>query len=343
MYQVGVFPGKFLPPHRGHLNAILRAASQCKKFYVVVSDNANYAAESASKNEIRPMPMMLRTKWLSQELQGLNHIKVVMLDETNIPAYPAGTVQWAALLKKAVPEPFDVIFGGEEVYRKTYMPNFPNVEYVVYDRNRERYPISATEVRNSPLQHWDYILGSARAHFAKRVLITGTESCGKTTLVKTLAKMYHTSWAEELGRFYSERCLGGNESVFTSEDFFKIAFQQTELDEHALKTANKIAFFDTDAVVTQFYCELYLGNINPNIEIFVDPTKYDLTIMLAPNVPWVADGLRWNENQTDRNRLHDELYSMYAARGFREIMVIDDPTYIRRLDKVVEMVEDLLK
>lgn len=38
MNRVGVFPGKFLPPHRGHLTAILRAHALCDELYVVISE-----------------------------------------------------------------------------------------------------------------------------------------------------------------------------------------------------------------------------------------------------------------------------------------------------------------
>jgi len=38
MYNTGVVPGKFFPPHRGHLNQIISAATQCNKVYVVVSE-----------------------------------------------------------------------------------------------------------------------------------------------------------------------------------------------------------------------------------------------------------------------------------------------------------------
>ncbi|MDX1392527.1 MAG: adenylyltransferase/cytidyltransferase family protein, partial [Rheinheimera sp.] len=31
--KTGVFPGKFLPPHRGHITAILRAHALCDKLY----------------------------------------------------------------------------------------------------------------------------------------------------------------------------------------------------------------------------------------------------------------------------------------------------------------------
>jgi HTH-type transcriptional repressor of NAD biosynthesis genes len=143
------------------------------------------------------MNLKLRTKWLSQELQGFEHIKVAMLDETGIPMYPYGWEGWSKRLKDLIPEKIDVIFGGEPEYKENNDIYFPDAAYELFDYKRDRYPISGTEIRNNPVKHWDYILGSARNFFAKKILITGTESCGKTTMAKYLGKIYHTSWTEE--------------------------------------------------------------------------------------------------------------------------------------------------
>ena len=116
---------------------------------------------------------------------------------------------------------------------------------MLFDPARTRYPISATDIRSDILGNWDYILGAARPFFAKKVLIAGTESCGKTTLTKCLAKLYNTSWSEEVGRYYARDFLGNDETIYTDVDFSRIAHIQYEQDYQALRTANKDCFFDT--------------------------------------------------------------------------------------------------
>ena len=344
MYNVGVFPGKFFPPHRGHLNSIIQAATEVNRLYVVVSDNMDIAKEKCDKDKIPYMPLTLRARWLSIELQNIDHIKVIILDETGIAPYPDGCVPWAEKLKKTMPEKFDVIFGGDAEYKYTYMRNFPGVVYAVHDRDNSRYPISATEIRTDYLDNWDYILGSAREFFARRVLITGTESCGKTTLAKYRAKMFYTSWSEENGRYYPDRYLGGNDKLLSTEDFFRIAFLQQMQDEEALalRSANMIVFFDSDAVVTQFYCRMYTGNGNKEIERFINPDKYDVVLILAPNVEWIADGMRWKSDQEERMKLHNELGDMYVARGFKRIITIDSDSYNGRLAAATRIADKLL-
>lgn len=343
MHNVGVFPGKFFPPHRGHLSSIIQAATQVKLLYVVVSDNMDISTEACRKENLPDMPLELRAKWLSIELQNIEHIKVITLDEEGIPPYPEGCKLWAIRLQKTVPERFSIIFGGDERYIHTYMRSMPDVLYTVLYHKRSRYPISATEIRTDYLKHWDYILGSAREFFARRVLITGTESCGKTTMVRYLAKIFHTSWSEEEGRYYPSKYLGGNDKLLSTEDFFRIAFLQQMQDEEALalRSANKIVFFDSDAVVTQFYCKMYTGRYNMDIERFVDPNKYDAVLLLAPTTQWTPDGMRWKHDSTERKRLHKELAEMYKSRGFKRLMLIDSSYYTQRLEAAIN-VSDVL-
>lgn len=339
--KIGVFPGKFLPPHRGHLYSIISASTKVDKLYVVVSDNKQYTKDACEESNIDNMPLIQRSRWLAQETSGLDHIEVLSLDESDIPFYPNGAKEWTEKLSDIVPEKFHIIFGGEEEYRDIYMKHMPDIEYEVFDSNREMWPISATEIRDNPIKHWDYILGSVRPHFAKRILIAGTESCGKTTLTKNLAKIFHTSWSEEVGRYYADRFIGGNENLFVEEDFIKIAQQQREQDEHALKTANKIAFFDTDALITNYYAEVYLENKIPEVEKMINNSFYDYVFIMSPSVPWVSDGQRFLSDDKVRWEHYYKLIDMYRENNFK-IILFEENSYQKRLEKAISIVNKIL-
>ena len=126
-----------------------------------------------------------------------------------------------------------------------------------------------------------------------------------------LAKIFHTSWTDEEGRFYSTRFLGGNETTFNKDDFFNICCQQRSVENAAIKSANKLVVFDTDAVITQYYCNMYLGSQDPRIESFVSSDRYDLVLFMTPDVPWVPDGFRWNDDDKTRAVLNSNLMKMY--------------------------------
>lgn len=350
MYKVGVFPGKFFPPHRGHINAVIHAATQCEKLYVVVSDNPEIARQKCLQAGIKEIPLSLRARWMAKELKNFDHIKVLILNESGIPEYPEGTVPWSKKLLETIPEKFDALFGGEKEYEFTYMKNFPGVDYVLYDYDRSRYHMSGTKIRNNPLEHWDYILGPARPHFAKRVLITGVESCGKSTLAEYLGKIFHTSWTREYGRHFIEEELGGCDAAITKEDFIHIAKIQEQWDEEAIRNANRIVFFDSDATVTKYYCKLYTGRDCPELDRFIDLFKYDRIIFLEPSVKWVDDGQRFISDQELRERLSGMLKNMYGPyTNYRDrhslicrFTVCDSPSYRDRLDFAISVADYLL-
>ena len=342
MYKVGVFPGKFAPPHRGHLESIIHAATQCDKLYVVVSHNEKEMKELFAGTGFPVPSLTLRARWLSIELGNLPHVTVLMLDESDIPLYPEGIIPWFNLLNKTVPEKFDVIYGGDPHYVGMYSKHLPGVDFKYFNRALGTYDISATRIRSNPYKHWDYILGAARSFFTKKVLIVGVESCGKTTLTKYLAKLFYTSWAEEAGKDYSIRKMGGNDYVYVSDDFFNIAIEQRQLEDDALRRANKIVFFDTEAIVTQYYHALYLNTTDPRLETFVDPERYDLVLFLMPDVAWVSDGFRTLEEQDERENMSEVLWKMFADRGFGDKMVVVRGNYEERLTKALRLCTALI-
>ena len=341
--KVGVFPGKFLPPHRGHITAILRAHALCDKLYVVISERTVEDGELCRQAAIPYISGVLRQRWLSQELQGLGIDVLLQNDDAFLP-FPQGWGDYAQQLRQTVPQAFNVIFGGEASYRDGHNQFFPGIEYQVLDPQRTQWPISGTEIREQPFQHWDYIAGAARPFFARKVLITGPESCGKTTLTRKLAKVYCTSWSEELGRDYQHDVVGGNGDLFDLEDFNRIAHLQYEQDLQAQRTANKVCFFDTDAVVTAFFSNVFLGEVASRVESFIDPAKYDLIIILKPTVPWVADGMRELGEPALRELSFEQLMALYQQYGFstEHFVVIDVPDYYQRLEQCIAAVDKLL-
>ncbi len=342
MYQVGVYFGRFCPPHRGHLYQMIDASTKCEKLIVVISDNANQTEELCKASNLPTISYRLRKQWISQQLQDMEHIEIRVLDETDIEVYPNGWKAWSQRMQEVVPENIDAFFVGDMEYQETLEQYFPESKVELFDLSRSRYPISATDIRNNILGNWHYILGSARPFFAKKVLIAGTESCGKTTLTKCLAKLYNTSWSEEVGRFYANKYLGNDETIYTDEDFGRIAHLQFEQDYEALRASNKVCFFDTDATYTDYFSELYMGHRNKLVEAYIDPSKYDVLLYLLPDVEWVADGQRLNGDEERRRMLNKRLMDMYKANGFGDKLVIVSGDYSQRLHQAIALVDSLL-
>ena len=343
MYKTGVYFGRFLPPHRGHLYQIIEASTKCEKLVVVISDNMNQTRTICKAARLPNISYRLRKQWFSQQVQDMEHILVRVLDETDIPEYPDGWEEWSARMRSVVGEPIDAFFVGDMDYQETLASYFPEAKVELFDPSRTRYPISATDIRNDILGNWDYILGAARPFFAKKVLIAGTESCGKTTLTKCLAKLYNTSWSEEVGRYYASDYLGNDETIYTDEDFGRIAHLQFEQDYHALRNANRVCFFDTDATYTDYFSDLYMGHRNKLVQAYIDHTRYDLLLYLQPDVKWVADGQRLHGEQEKRMALNERLLSMYRENGFGNKIIAIGGNYAQRLTAAINLVDGLLR
>lgn len=342
MFRTGVYFGRFLPPHRGHLYQMISASTQCEHLVVVISDNMEETKRICEKSNLPEISYRLRKQWISQQLQDMPHISVKVLDESNIPTYPNGWEQWSKQMREIVGAPIDAFFVGDDEYAEPLQTYFTDCQVVCFDPSRTRYPISATDIRADIIGNWHYILGAARPFFSKKVLLAGTESCGKTTLTKCLAKLYNTSWSEEVGRYYARDYLGNDETVYTDEDFGRIAHLQYEQDYNALRHCNKVCFFDTDATYTDYFSELYMGHSNPLVEQYIDASRYDVLLYLVPDVKWVDDGMRLNGDEEKRRVLDRHLRQMYQRHGFGDKMIIVSGNYQQRLQRAVTEVDRLL-
>ena len=362
----GLFIGKFLPFHRGHLSAILKASTQCDILYVVLSQDRRQMKQRCEENNLKEMPLETIAMWMNQELQIFaDHIKIVPIDETILPPLKDQNnpkewrKEWADIAKSALVtagvEQFengdvdlDFMFGSELGYQE-YASKYINkdIQYVMIDLERSYVNISATELVQNVYKHWDMLPGAVRPHFVKKILITGIESCGKTTLAKKLAKNFLSSWSTEYGKWYQQNEMGNYGGNWTIEDFEIIAMKQLDQDKHAYRTANKVAFIDTDAIVTDYYLELFVKNAG-GTSLLIESLKkeeigkWDLVVLLQPTVKWVQDGTRFDDMKDEETRweLHAKLKGMYNSYGIPYIEIGGD--YKFRFETIINEVEKLL-
>ena len=142
MYKTGVYFGRFLPPHRGHLYQMIEASTRCEKLIVVISDNAEQTREICARDGLPEISYRLRKQWISQQIQDISHIAVRVLDETDIPVYPEGWEKWSQRMREVVDGPIDAFFVGDMEYSETLGKYFPEAKVVLFDPKRTRYPIS---------------------------------------------------------------------------------------------------------------------------------------------------------------------------------------------------------
>lgn len=79
----------------------------------------------------------------------------------------------------------------------------------------------------------------------KRIVLTGSEATGKTTLAKQLADYYNIVWVPEYAREYIDNL----KLPYEYEDVLYIVHRQIALEEEYYKKANQYLFLDTGLII----------------------------------------------------------------------------------------------
>ena len=123
----------------------------------------------------------------------------------------------------------------------------------------------------------------------QRIVITGPESTGKTTLCQKLAEHYHTLWMPEFAREYVEKL----DRPYTIDDVLSIGKKQIELEE---QFANKtdLLFIDTDLIITKVWLLHVYGTCPAWINKWLKNAPRSLYLVCEPDLPWEFDPVREN-------------------------------------------------
>ena len=123
----------------------------------------------------------------------------------------------------------------------------------------------------------------------RRIVITGPESTGKSTLCEMLAQHYNTAWVPEYAREY----LLKHGVTYTYDDLLTIARRQLALeDEITASTKRGLIFIDTNMYVMKVWCEFVFGRCHQWILDKIAERKYSLYLLCNIDLPWVEDRLR---------------------------------------------------
>ena len=337
--SVGFFGGKFLPLHLGHVYAIVQASSIVDELYVVLSHSEKRDIELCRDTKMEYIPAQIRLRWLSKLTKDMPHVKVISIaDYQGNDDY--NWKEGGQLIKKAIGKPIDYVFSSETEYNEIFKELYPTAKHFLIDPIRTHVNISATVIRKEGVfRHWEYIPDMVRPYFVKKVVVVGTESCGKSTLTKNLAKIYNTNYVEEYGRIVCEE-IGGCEGIISTEDYHKIAYGHKMEEIKAIEKANKLVFIDTEAIVTQFYSNLYNDEHQTVLDEIAKLQDYDLWLYLEPDVEWVNDGLRVHGEDEVRVKNNQHLKALLKSHNIDYKILNGD--YLERLNGAIKLVDELL-
>ena len=177
----------------------------------------------------------------------------------------------------------------------------------------------------------------------KRIVLTGSESTGKSTLAAQLAEHFHAALVPEFLRRYADE----HQSRLGPEDVEAIAKGQMELEDRiaedsrsqrSARTAD-LMILDTDLLSAVVYNRHYYGECPAWIEKEAARRAADLYLLLDIDVPWIPDPLR------DRGSQRAEMQRLFRdaiEEGGLPWVLISGPWEQRR-QRAIAAIEQLLE
>ena len=314
--NIGICFGGYCPLHQGHLDLIMAAKKENDICYVIVCgyDNEPRGLECGLTHKKR---IALVKEFFKNDEQ----IKICSINDTQLGIDQSMSDSnwdiWLKAVKNLFPKA-ELLNGNffwyvaETEYRDSLLKRGEDVVYMPKSN-----PISGTLIRKNPLLYWDKIASTFRPYFSKNILITGTASEGKSTLVKDIAKYFNLPYCEEYGRTYmAERNIFDTDITLREFEDFLIG-QRADIIEKIENPLNPgIVVSDTDNLVTLMYASAYMHDENMNFNstdmhnlirmaMTLDkgtPYKWDKIFLLTPKNNFVDNGTRYMKQSSMEER-----------------------------------------
>lgn len=355
--NIGVFFGTLAPMHVGHQAEIYKAAALNDGVVVIASGYTD------DRGDQMGLPVEKRFRYLREAFSDESDIKIDYINEDNMPQMPDGWDEWtrtlvATVKRNIVNQDAKITFyTGEPDYKVELEKRLPQTgQFKVSLMDRTVLKISATEIRKDPITNWDYINRVFRRHFTKKVTVMGSASTGKSTLVRRLARTSNSPFSEEYAREYQERSNVSDDELIV-KDYIRLIQGQYDANSREINSPanNGLTIFDTDAMVTKVYADMWLdeadrAQLQPLFDNTISEEQIDLILVIPPVTPYVDDGFRNMSTADEASRwaFHHALMRVIDEYGFMDKVVLldakgdsDDPygyyaRYLQALDAIQE-------
>ena len=167
----------------------------------------------------------------------------------------------------------------------------------------------------------------------RRVVLTGVESTGKSTLAPQLAAHFGGMLMPEYGRHWAEN----NGTDFSIAALRGIAAGHIAACEALAAGQPCLIVEDTDIVMTSAWSVMLHGRRDPLLSTL--PATGDLYLLFRPDTPWVDDGTRMFGGEK-RSHFHNVVRHELDIRGITPVVIEGD--WAARRAKAITAIETLL-
>ena len=354
--EVGVVFGSFAPLHQGHLDLIYKAKKENIGGVIVIC-----CGYERDKGEPR-MTHAQRYRSVRKMFEKDELVAVYAINDTELglEKYPNGWDGWMKeferIFKIAV-EDINVKrtwYVGDQNYYDDLIERKENV--ILVDRLKDN-PICATMIRKDPLKHWNKITQPFKKYFSHNILITGTASEGKSTLVEDIGKYFNIPYSYEWPREYIEE-NNLSDWEFRVQDFLTFLTGQYNLNKKCIcSNVNRGVFIaDTDSLVTKMYAEYYSKDescllteedfkvISMVADTLAQKSRWDKIFLVAPHGVFVDDHSRYmkHSGMNEREELFELLCKNIKQAGDWDKVVILTGNYQENFETVVKYIRGLM-
>lgn len=369
---VGVVLGSFSPLHKGHLDLIYRAKKECLGGALVVV--CGYENDKGyPKMTLKERYQMVRQYFRDDPLVA---VYALSDDEMGIAEYATkpGEWQWGTWLEHLCNDVIAANIGGNDdpaymsfvksklvfyTGEKAYSDDLRELGCKTVLLDRTVNPVSGTMIRDNPIQCWDNIAWTYHRKFSHNILITGTASEGKTTLVEDIGRYFNLPYSYEWARGYIDKYMIGDWE-FDVRDFLAFLTGQYNYNRDCLESPHNNGVFvsDTDCIVTKMYAKYYAQDedmvltmdeyervIEPVADTFIKRSHWDKIFVVVPKGEFVDDHTRYMKHSSmqARKELACILLQELDKAGLNDKLEILDGGYLSNFTRVKNYITEIIE
>jgi nicotinamide riboside kinase len=163
----------------------------------------------------------------------------------------------------------------------------------------------------------------------KKIVITGPESSGKTTLASLLAKEYNTTWLKEYAREYLEQI----NRPYELKDVLIMAKKQLKLEENS---TSELTILDTDLTIYAIWIKEKYNQEIDWITAHLKTANDKLYLLCDVDIEWEEDELREHPNIEDRQRLFEDYKNLLKKHQLSYHIISGDiPTRLKKCREII--------